>query len=46
MLNEESLSSFLKYAGHDLPELTYRLQQLANVSHRLGIKEKSNLSTN
>jgi hypothetical protein len=30
MLNEESLSSFLKYAGHDLPELTYRIQQLAN----------------
>jgi hypothetical protein len=30
MLNEESLSSFLKYTGHDLPELTYRLQQLTN----------------
>ena len=30
MLNEEYLSNFLKYAGYDLPELTYRLQQLAN----------------
>jgi hypothetical protein len=30
MLNEESLSNFLKYAGQDLPELTYRMQQLAN----------------
>jgi hypothetical protein len=30
MLNEEYLVGFLKYAGHDLPELTYRIQQLAN----------------
>jgi hypothetical protein len=30
MLNEEYLSSFLKYAGYDLPELTYNIQQLAN----------------
>jgi hypothetical protein len=41
MLNEEYLISFLKYAGHDMPELTYRLQQLANEVIDLRIKEKA-----
>jgi len=40
MLNEESLSNFLKYAGHDLPELTYRMQQLANEVIDLESKKK------
>ena len=40
MLNEESLSNFLKYAGHDLPELTYRMQQLANEVMDLESKKK------
>ena len=30
MLNEESLSNFLKYAGQYFTELTYGMQQLAN----------------
>jgi hypothetical protein len=30
MLNEEYLFNLLKYAGQDIPELTYRLRQLAN----------------
>ena len=37
---EESLSNFLKYAGHDLPELTYRMQQLANEVIDLESKKK------
>ena len=41
MLNEESLSNFLKYAGHDLPELTYRMQQLANEVIDLESKKKT-----
>jgi hypothetical protein len=40
MLNEQSLSNFLKYAGHDLPELTYRMQQLANDVIDLESKKK------
>ncbi len=40
MLNEESLSNFLKYAGHDLPELTYRMQQVANEVIDLESKKK------
>jgi hypothetical protein len=40
MLNEESLSNFLKYAGHDLPELTYRMQHLANEVIDLESKKK------
>jgi hypothetical protein len=43
MLNEESLSSFLKYAGHDLPELTYRLQQLANEVIDLESKKRQSI---
>ena len=43
MLNEESLSSFLKYAGHDLPELTYRLQLLANEVIELELKKKQSI---
>jgi hypothetical protein len=45
MLNEEYLSNFLKYAGHDLPELTYRLQQLANVVIDLESKKKQSIDT-
>ena len=40
MLNEESLSNFLRYAGHDLPELTYRVQQLTNEVIDLESKKK------
>jgi hypothetical protein len=40
MLNEEYLSSFLKHAGYDLPELTYRLQLLANELIDLESKKK------
>jgi hypothetical protein len=40
MLNEEYLSSFLKYAGVELPELTYRLQQLADKVIELESKKK------
>lgn len=43
MLNEESLSNFLKYAGHDLPELTYRMQQLANEVIDLESKKKQSI---
>jgi len=45
MLNEESLSNFLKYAGHDLPELTYRMQQLANEVIDLESKKKLSIDT-
>jgi hypothetical protein len=40
-LNEEYLVGFLKYAGHDLPELTYRIQQLANEVIDLESKKQS-----
>jgi hypothetical protein len=40
MLNEEYLSSLLKYAGAELPELTYRIQQLANEVIDLESKKK------
>jgi hypothetical protein len=40
MLNEEYLSNFLKYTGHDMPELIYRLQQLANEVIDLESKKK------
>ncbi len=43
MLNEESLSNFLKYAGHDLPEVTYRMQQLANEVIDLESKKKQSI---
>jgi hypothetical protein len=43
MLNEESLSNFLKYAGHDLPDLTYRMQQLANEVIDLESKKKQSI---
>jgi hypothetical protein len=43
MLNEEYLSNFLKYAGYDLPELTYRIQQLANEVIDLGSKKKQSI---
>jgi hypothetical protein len=43
MLNEESLSNFLKYAGQDLPELTYRMQQLANEVIDLESKKKQSI---
>jgi hypothetical protein len=43
MLNEESLSNFLKYTGHDLPELTYRMQQLANEVIDLESKKKQSI---
>ena len=45
MLNEESLSNFLKYAGHDLPELTYRMQQLANEVIDLESKKRQSIDT-
>jgi hypothetical protein len=45
MLNEESLSNFLKYAGHDVPELTYRLQQLANEVIDLESKKRQSFDT-
>ena len=45
MLNEEYLISFLKYAGHDMPELTYRLQQLANEVIDLESKKKQSIDT-
>jgi hypothetical protein len=40
MLNEAHLSGFLKYAGYDLPELTSRLQQLANEVIKLESQKK------
>ncbi|HEX7818706.1 MAG TPA: hypothetical protein VF419_04960 [Nitrososphaeraceae archaeon] len=43
MLNEEYLIGFLKYAGHDLPELTYRIQQLANEVIDLESKKKKSI---
>jgi hypothetical protein len=43
MLNEEYLNGFLKYAGHDIPELTYRLQQLANEVIDLESKKRQSL---
>jgi hypothetical protein len=43
MLNEESLSNFLKYAGYDLPELTYKIQQLANEVIDLESKKKQSI---
>ena len=43
MLNEESLSNFLKYAGQDLPELTYRMQQLVNEVIDLESKKKQSI---
>jgi hypothetical protein len=45
MLNEEYLSSFLKYAGYDLPELTYRLQQPANEVIDLESKKRKSIDT-
>jgi hypothetical protein len=45
MLNEEYLISFLKYAGHDMPELTYRLQQLANEVIDLESKKRQSIDT-
>jgi hypothetical protein len=43
MLNEESLSNFLKYAGQDLPELTYRMQRLVNEVIDLESKKKQSI---
>jgi predicted nuclease with TOPRIM domain len=43
MLNEEYLIGFLKYVGHDLPELTYRIQQLANEVIDLESKKKQSI---
>jgi len=43
MLNEEYLSSFLKYTGIELPELTYRLQLLANEVIDLESKKRQSL---
>jgi DNA-binding CsgD family transcriptional regulator len=45
MLNEEYLSNLLKYAGHDLPELTYRLQQVANEVIDLESKKRQSIDT-
>jgi hypothetical protein len=45
MLNEEYLSSFLKYAGYDLPELAYRIQQLANEVIDLESKKRQSIDT-
>jgi hypothetical protein len=44
MLNEDYLISFLNYAGHDLPELTYRIQQLANEVVDLESKKKQSIA--
>jgi hypothetical protein len=43
MLSQEYLSNFLKYTGYDLPELMYRLQQLANEVIELESKKKKSL---
>jgi hypothetical protein len=43
MLSEEYLSNFLKYAGHDLPEFTNRIQQLANEAINLESKKKQSI---
>jgi hypothetical protein len=45
MLNEESLFNFLKYTGHDLPELTYKIQQLANEVIDLESKKRLSIDT-
>jgi chromosome segregation ATPase len=43
MLNEKYLLEFLKYAGQDIPELTYRLQQLANKIIDLESKKRQSI---
>jgi hypothetical protein len=43
MLNEKYISNLLKYAGHDIPELIYRLQQLANEAIDLESKKKQSI---
>ena len=43
MLNEEHLCMLLEYAGHDLSELTYRIQQLANQIIDLESKKKQSI---
>jgi hypothetical protein len=43
MLNEKYLLEFLKYAGQDIPELTYRLQQLANEVIDLESKKRQSI---
>jgi hypothetical protein len=45
MLNEEHLCKLLEYAGHDLPELTYRMQQLANEIIDLESKKRLSIDT-
>jgi low affinity Fe/Cu permease len=42
MLNEKYISNLLKYAGHDIPELIYRLQRLAN--EVIGLESKTKKS--
>jgi hypothetical protein len=43
MLNEKYLLEFLKYAVQDIPELTYRLQQLANKIIDLESKKRQSI---
>ena len=43
MLNEEYLLNLLKYAGHEIPELIYRLQKLANEVIDLESKKRQSL---
>jgi hypothetical protein len=43
MLNEKYLLEFLKYVGQDIPELTYRLQQLANEVIDLESKKRQSI---
>lgn len=43
MLDEKHLSIFLKYAGYYLPELTYRVQRLANDAIDLEWKKKQSI---
>jgi hypothetical protein len=43
MLNEEYIFNLLKYAGHDIPELTYRMQRLANEVIVLESKKKESI---
>ena len=43
MLNEKYLSSFLKYAGVELPELTYKMQMIANEVIDLESKKKKSI---
>jgi hypothetical protein len=45
MLNEEYLTNFLKYAGYDLPELTNKIQQLANEVIDLESKKRQSIDT-